>query len=286
MKLQDATKKIIEEEGISILEEKRLVFLLADYLAFDDFPAVKPVMRSIVLDGYGKELCRLGSGGNRNDYLGYAGSLKEALARDRHFRRELADYAVDCITYALGLIGSVKEPDNHGFDAEEGKSWQKNTRVRLLLVLLYVLEPAGGSSAAGDGPLRRARKLLMQILVSLVPVALAVLLLYPLVKYPFLASHLGLSEALYEAGSAYASGDGVDRNPEEAVRLWKKAAEKGNTSAKTDLGYASAAGDGTEQDYAAAVRWWLGAAKDGVPEQKDFKFTVPEGVAVDDQRGK
>jgi len=30
----------------------------------------------------------------------------------------------------------------------------------------------------------------------------------------------------------------------------------------------------------------FGAAKDGVPEQKDFKFTVPEGVAVDDQRGK
>ena len=234
MKLQDATKKIIEEEGISILEEKRLVFLLADYLAFDDFPAVKPVMRSIVLDGYGKELCRLGSGGNRNDYLGYAGSLKEALARDRHFRRELADYAVDCITYALGLIGSVKEPDNHGFDAEEGKSWQKNTRVRLLLVLLYVLEPAGGSSAAGDGPLRRARKLLMQILVSLVPVALAVLLLYPLVKYPFLASHLGLSEALYEAGSAYASGDGVDRNPEEARFAFRR---NRNRSCKAHRGY-------------------------------------------------
>ena len=59
MKLQDALKRIIMEFGISALKEKRLVFLLSDYKAFDDYPAVKPIMKSIVEDGYGNELCRL-----------------------------------------------------------------------------------------------------------------------------------------------------------------------------------------------------------------------------------
>ena len=56
MKLQDALKRIIMEFGISALKEKRLVFLLSDYKAFDDYPAVKPIMKSIVEDGYGNEL--------------------------------------------------------------------------------------------------------------------------------------------------------------------------------------------------------------------------------------
>ena len=64
MKLQDALKKIIKEFGMSVLKEKRLVSILADYKVFDDYPAAKQVMKSIVEDGYGKELCRLGMDGS------------------------------------------------------------------------------------------------------------------------------------------------------------------------------------------------------------------------------
>ena len=116
MKLHDALKKIIREFGMSVLKEKRLVSLLADYKVFDDYPAAKQVMKSIVEDGYGKELCRLGMDGSCENCLGYAGRLKKTLSGDKHFKPELADYAVDCIMFSMGLASSVIEPADHGFD--------------------------------------------------------------------------------------------------------------------------------------------------------------------------
>ena len=116
MKLQDALKKIIREFGMSVLREKRLVFLLSDYKAFDDYPAVKQIMKSIAEDGYGKELCRLGMDGNSEECLNYAGRLKKTLSCDKHFKPELTDYAVDCILSVMGLVSYVNEPSEHGFD--------------------------------------------------------------------------------------------------------------------------------------------------------------------------
>ena len=116
MKLQDALKRIIMEFGISALKEKRLVFLLSDYKAFDDYPAVKPIMKTIAEDGYGNELCSLLMDGSREKFMNYAGWLKKTLSVDKNFKPELACYAVDCIMSVMGLVSSVNEPSDHGFD--------------------------------------------------------------------------------------------------------------------------------------------------------------------------
>ncbi len=132
MKLQDALERSIKEFGMSALKEKRLVFLLSDYKAFDDYPAVKPIMKSIVDDGYGKELCRLGMEGSSEECLNYAGGLKKALSADRNFKPDLACYAVDCILSAMGLVSSVKEPSDHGFEPfgnGAGSPGQVNSRT-------------------------------------------------------------------------------------------------------------------------------------------------------------
>ena len=112
MKLQDALKRIIMEFGISALKEKRLVFLLSDYKAFDDYPAVKPIMKSIVEDGYGNELCRAGMKGSRKECLKCADRLKKTLSGDRGFSPSFASYPVDSILFAMGLVpaSSVNEP--------------------------------------------------------------------------------------------------------------------------------------------------------------------------------
>ena len=51
MKLQDALKRIFREFGMNVLKEKRFVFLLSDYKAFDDYPAVKQIIKAIVMTG-------------------------------------------------------------------------------------------------------------------------------------------------------------------------------------------------------------------------------------------
>ena len=123
MKLHDALRKTIRHYGISVIEDKRLMSFLADYRAFDDFPAMKDVMRCIVTGDYGKKLC-LAADGSDDDFLRFASELKEALVREKNFKEEFADYAIESISFALGIpcAAAVTEPCDHGYDAV-----QKNT---------------------------------------------------------------------------------------------------------------------------------------------------------------
>ena len=51
VKLHDALWKIIREHGTSVLGEKRLVFLLMDFRAFDEYPAMRRVMLAAAQNG-------------------------------------------------------------------------------------------------------------------------------------------------------------------------------------------------------------------------------------------
>lgn len=59
MKLHDAMRKTVREYGVRVISEKRLIFILADLKAFEEYPAVKQVLEAIVSGGAGKELVRL-----------------------------------------------------------------------------------------------------------------------------------------------------------------------------------------------------------------------------------
>ena len=48
MKLHEALRKTIREYGISVIREKRLMGFLGDCRAFDEYPAVRDVMKAIV----------------------------------------------------------------------------------------------------------------------------------------------------------------------------------------------------------------------------------------------
>lgn len=146
MRLHEAMRKVIREFGAAILEEKRLLGALADYRAFDEFPAVRQILQAAVEDGYGKELGGKSLDGESPDYLACAERVKEALAAEHHFKKELAGYAVDCVSYALRMIPSVTEPLDNGFNPlESGKTLNgagKETGKSG--------EPAGSGSAKGS----------------------------------------------------------------------------------------------------------------------------------------
>ena len=52
MKLHKALQKIVSQFGTEVLQEERLVNLLADYKAFDDYPAMRQVMEALSEGGY------------------------------------------------------------------------------------------------------------------------------------------------------------------------------------------------------------------------------------------
>ena len=135
MELHDAMRKAVREYGVRVIAEKRLIFILADLKAFEEYPAVKPVLEAVVSGGAGRELVRLFLEEDRDWFLSYAGNLKKSLSGKNHFRQDLADYAADSILYGLGLTDTVTEPSDHGFDPAEhgsgagraGAGWQKAT---------------------------------------------------------------------------------------------------------------------------------------------------------------
>jgi len=66
--------------------------------------------------------------------------------------------------------------------------------------------------------------------------------------------------ALYELGRAYAA----NRQSPEAIAAWRKAADKGSTSAMVELGVAYGTGSGVAQDEAQARKLFERAAQAGI----------------------
>ena len=118
---------------------------LADYRAFDDYPAVKEVMRAIATGEYGKKIC-LAADGSDEEFLRIAGEIKQTLVREMSFKEELARYAVDSISFALGIVSKVTEPSDRGYEAV-----QKNAGNQESTAAQYRWSSPGGWQKASDG---------------------------------------------------------------------------------------------------------------------------------------
>lgn len=92
----------------------------------------------------------------------------------------------------------------------------------------------------------------------------------------------GDAVAQYNLGMMYARGDGVARNPSEAVRWWRKAAEKKFAPAQNNIGFAYQTGEGAELNLTEAVKWYRLAAEKGDPmAQANLGAAYAEGRGVE-----
>jgi TPR repeat protein len=62
-------------------------------------------------------------------------------------------------------------------------------------------------------------------------------------------------------GNCFAMGMGVKKDQAEAVRWYRKAADQGDASGQFNLGRCFYSGEGVEKDAAEAVKWWRKAAE-------------------------
>lgn len=77
------------------------------------------------------------------------------------------------------------------------------------------------------------------------------------------AARNGNPKALYELGTIYAEGKGVEANETAAAQWYRAAAERGLAPAEYRLGNLYEKGMGVERDMQAAERWYLSAAAAG-----------------------
>jgi|GEM_PF-4841027 len=92
-----------------------------------------------------------------------------------------------------------------------------------------------------------------------------------------------LNDARYHLADLYRQGSDVKRNPDEAIRLFRKAAENNHAEAQNQLGMAYAFGEGVEQNDIEAKKWFRRAADAGSSQalanlndmEKSDRNTIP-----------
>ena len=250
MKLYEALRKLCLEHGNIIVQKKNLVYLLSDMGAFEELPGMREAMKSLVSGGLAKDLYAAGLRKDRDFYLAHAEDVKKSLAAKGRLRKEIADYAVDLVSFAFGLTDSVIEPaagkdgsapaadsgtGGEGGDSVPGTGQTPDRRLERLR-----RKAEGGSAdaqyrlgtlclAGGDGAeaLRWFRKSAEQ------------------------------GNALAQTGIAvmYLEGNGVAQDYAEAMSWFRKAAGHGSPAAEGSIGNLYHCGLGVSQELAEAVRW-------------------------------
>lgn len=89
----------------------------------------------------------------------------------------------------------------------------------------------------------------------------------------------GDTRAQVQLGLSYASGDGVDVDPRQAVRWFRAAAEKGNVEGEYYLGEMYLTGRGLPPNLSEGARWMRLAAENGDPRgQYNYAALCMDGV--------
>ena len=78
-------------------------------------------------------------------------------------------------------------------------------------------------------------------------------------------AEIGNVDAQAEIGYSYQYGDGVEKNPTEALKWNLKAANQGNAMAQHNLAVMYDEGVDIQEDNAEAVKWYQKAAEQGHP---------------------
>jgi TPR repeat protein len=90
------------------------------------------------------------------------------------------------------------------------------------------------------------------------------------------------SDQQYWAGRCLYLGEGVKRNPVEAVKWLLKASENGHDRAQCLLGFVISRGEGTERNFAEAVKWYRQSAEKGNADaQYHLALAYHDGVGVE-----
>ena len=84
----------------------------------------------------------------------------------------------------------------------------------------------------------------------------------------------GNAEAQFSIGLAYAAGNGVPKDPVEAIKWWQKSAVQGDAKAQFNLGVNYYNGDGVLKDLVEAHAWWNIAGVGGYGNAQENRYKI------------
>ena len=96
-----------------------------------------------------------------------------------------------------------------------------------------------------------------------------------------LFASMGLADSQFNLGCCYLQGVGVAKNPAEAVKWYRKAADQGYAPAQNHLGILYSDGVGVAKDEVEAMKWYRKAADQGNSKaHHNIAFLYRDGVGV------
>ena len=93
-------RKAVDQFGMNILNEVRLINILSDLGGFNDIPASKVILKEMIADGYCQKICDLGKKGRSFPFFSKKESVKKAEGED--WKHKLASFSA-IITYKKGF---------------------------------------------------------------------------------------------------------------------------------------------------------------------------------------
>lgn len=295
MKLHEALRKVFFQFGCVVLEDNRMTGLLSRYSVFDEYPELEPVIAAIFDNGYAKELGNCILKEDREAFLLYAEDVKKQLVSKGQFTKELADYAVDSISFGLHVKCCVVEPSCYCLD-KKGKTDQCGAE-KLKYDTIQQTDVSASSSESyelgekyyyGFGVSRDYKKALEYFSESAKQGNAGAQYRLGFMYFSGLggaridfaqsaywlrkAAEFGNSAAQYWLGVIYNLPNIGMRNYSEAAKWFKMSAEQGNAGAQYELGLMYESGTGVPRNYEEAVKWYSRAAEQGVLSNAEIKL--------------
>ena len=123
MTLESALSYAIDNEGIGILLENRLINYLNDLQAFDS-AEVKRILTTMIEEGY---FTKLQSGLSSDNYELQFNDVRSSLVQNDGFQADLVQYVLDCLLYAVHKTGNVPAIPQSAIEAK--KTVSKKTTI-------------------------------------------------------------------------------------------------------------------------------------------------------------
>jgi hypothetical protein len=101
MELHLALRKIIETDGAGIINDVRLINILSDFKAYDNYPSSRYVLRIMIGEGYMQKLYSIGKWNNLSE------SLQNKFSVITGFEIEIVEIVFQSIAFGLGWINKI-----------------------------------------------------------------------------------------------------------------------------------------------------------------------------------
>lgn len=115
MTLEKALSYAIDNEGIGILLENRLINYLNDLQAFDS-SAVKRILTTMIEEGY---FTKLQAGLSSDNYELQFNDVRSSLVQNDGFQADLVQYVLDCLLYSVHKTGNAPTIPQSAIEAKK-----------------------------------------------------------------------------------------------------------------------------------------------------------------------